>query len=94
MALQFHETFRGAEFYDHTMPSIARSLKVIAKTMEEEATKKELKYKKLLSSVIEKISENKTISEQIAILRSCGFSEADLKEFGYAETVFSSDNEN
>lgn len=85
---QFHETIMGRQFYESTVPSIAKSLEAIAsemKSAESKTTEKELHYKKLLSSIVEKVSVNLTLPEQVEELRRFGFTTEDLKEFGYSD---------
>ena len=85
MSIEFFQTQMGKRFYEGTMPSIAKSLEVIAKNLDGVPTKKELRYKELLDSIVEKTAEENTLSEQVRILKGYGFTDEDLKDFGYSE---------
>lgn len=93
---QFHETIMGRQFYESTVPSIAKSLEIIASKMvaeEPDANKKEEHYRKLLSSVVDEVSVNTKVSEQVDTLRKYGFTTEDLKEFGYSDEDISEQEE-
>lgn len=83
----FFDTVAGQRFCCNTMPDIAKSLRKIAKCMEDEPSAKEVHYRELLTAILKSEMMGHSPAEQIEILKECGFADADMAEFDLPKNV-------